>query len=293
MEFQNFIRGVVFAAGATMGLSAHAAAVTSADIVFIVDESGSMSGEHSFLSSVITTLDSALAAAGVTTVNYGVVGFGSAAVAPHQVGPNPGLNNVTDTQTNLGSLVINGSTEDGWAGINYALNNFAFTGQAKNFILVTDEDRDNTNGALSYAGILADMKAAGVVLNSVVNAQLRDASSAVALGVNDTGESYVPDGFGGFVKAGGGTAISGYGTTLTDYVDLAWATGGAAWDLNQLRAGGLLADSFGAAFVDIKVQEIITPPGPSPVPLPMPALMLLTGLGGLGGARMFGRRKAA
>jgi hypothetical protein len=39
-------------------------------------------------------------------------------------------------------------------------------------------------------------------------------------------------------------------------VALALQTGGAAWDLNQLRLGGNTAVSFTAAFVDIKVQEI-------------------------------------
>jgi hypothetical protein len=44
---------------------------------------------------------------------------------------------------------------------------------------------------------------------------------------------------------------------------MALATGGAGWDLNQLRAGGLTSDSFTKAFTDIKVKEIVeqTPDG--------------------------------
>ena len=37
---------------------------------------------------------------------------------------------------------------------------------------------------------------------------------------------------------------------------LAHDLGGAAWDLNLLRDGGLSAESFTAAFIEIKVQEI-------------------------------------
>ena len=40
-------------------------------------------------------------------------------------------------------------------------------------------------------------------------------------------------------------------------IDLADANLGAAWNLDQLRAGGLLAESFSTAFVDIKVEEIM------------------------------------
>lgn len=57
-----------------------------------------------------------------------------------------------------------------------------------------------------------------------------------------------------------GTALQnfpGFGNDLDDYINMAIATGGATWDLNQLRAGGLTATSFTKAFVDLKVQEII------------------------------------
>ena len=77
---------------------------------------------------------------------------------------------------------------------------------------------------------------------------------------------------------------SGWGTTTSDYVQLALGTGGAAWDLNQLRAGGLTAQSFTEAFVDVKVGEIIPEPG---------AILLLgAGLGLLGVATYRRRRRA-
>ena len=50
--------------------------------------------------------------------------------------------------------------------------------------------------------------------------------------------------------------MSGHGTTHKDYVRMAMALGGAAWDLNLLRKGGETASAFTKAFIDLKVKEI-------------------------------------
>jgi hypothetical protein len=271
---------------------AYAVPPDTADVIFVVDESGSMAGEHAFLQDVIDDLDTALAAAGVTTRNYGIVGFGSASVAPRDIGAVAGFGggflNATDAATAFGSLVTSGGTEDGWAGIDFALNsgNYALTaGSARDIILVTDEDRDNTNAALTYAGILAGLNSAGALLNDVVN--ISNTTPGSALGVAANGTAYVADGAGGFTTSPGGSINSAFGTTIPDYVNLASATGGASWDLNQLRAGCLTATSFCEAFIAIKVQEIIQTPEPATL------LMLGFGLAGLGFASSRRRKLAA
>ena len=48
----------------------------SADFLFIVDESGSMSGEHTWLTNTIGSLDTALEAKGLHSNRYGLIGFG-------------------------------------------------------------------------------------------------------------------------------------------------------------------------------------------------------------------------
>ncbi len=45
--------------------SQSALSASTADIIFVVDESGSMSGEHSWLAGMVSSLDSNLNAAGV------------------------------------------------------------------------------------------------------------------------------------------------------------------------------------------------------------------------------------
>lgn len=278
----------IFGAAAIVVSSAFAVSAatvnTTSNVVFIVDESGSMSGEHSFLEDVITSLDLALAAEGVTNRSYGVVGFGgnfSNPGSPRMLGS--GLTDATTTKANLGGLVINGGTEDGYSGIDFAISSFNYTpGAAINYVLVTDEDRDNTNNALSYGSVLASLTSRNILLNAVVDGRFRSADNTTALGLND-GEAYVADGSGGFTTSSGGSVVGGAGTTVSDYVNLALATGGAAWDLNQLRAGGLSAQSFTSAFIDIKVDEITTqPPSPSPIPVPAAFPLLLGGLGLMG-----------
>lgn len=273
--------------------TASADVVSSADIVFLVDESGSMGGEQAFLRDVINDLDSDLRAAGVSTINYGVVGFGGSSFFPGNLrevtNGNGSLVDLTPAETALGSLYTNGATEDGWAAINFALNTFNFTGSAINFILATDEDRDNTNGSLSKLGITSALQDRGVLLNVINNLRLRDGENEVALGVDNSGVAYIADGSGGYTTSTGGFALSGSGSTISDYFDIAMATGGAAWDLNQLRAGGLTATSFGAAFTAIKVAEITQ----VPEEVPEPATLGLFGSGLLGICFAVRRRQKA
>lgn len=270
---------------------------TISNVIFIVDESGSMGGEQAFLEDVvINNLDSELALAGVTTRKYGVVGYGGSISNqdPRAIG---GFNlaNAATTKANLGDLTTSGGTEDGYEAIDFALSNFSFdNGAAINFILVTDEDRDVAGGP-DKADIFDALTQASVLLNTVINNPFGSDDGA-ALGVDSTGEAYLTDGAGGFLNSTNGTVGNGSGSTETDYAQLALDTGGAAWNLNVLRNGGLDAQSFSEAFIDVKVTEITTQPpspgpGTAPIPLPAAAWLMLAGLGGLGAVKRM--RKAA
>jgi hypothetical protein len=266
--------------------SARAAVNTMADIVFVVDESGSMAGEHAWLGTMAAGFNTKLVAAGVTDAKFSLVGYGGSGgiINGHIVG---GANSVSAASfaTATGSLVTSGGTEDGYAGISYALSNVTLRGGAAlNVILVTDEDRDN-NSANTYASILAALTGKGGLLNAVVNNSF--SSGGTALGVDSNLAAYKADGAGGFTATADGTGVigAGSGTTKTDYIDMALATGGAAWDINQLRLGGNTAASFTAAFIDIKVGEIIKQP-PAGVPDSGSTIVLfLSGLALVAGLR--------
>lgn len=274
------------------------AAPSFADVIVLMDESGSMSGEQTWIKNQITTLDSGLVAEGLTPNQYGLIGFGATAAGSpdylrgFDVG-GTGLPN-TNTAGSFGSaaqfqaaannLVASGGTEDGYAAINLANTLAGRSGAARNYILVTDEDRDVANSTLSYANILSSMTGAGILLNAIVNHGF-SCGTKTALGVAKDGASligFVADGLGGYSQCTETITFgSGSGTTKSDYVDLALATGGAAWDLNLLRSGGMLATSFTAAFIDWKVEEITN----QPVSLPGTLALLGIGLAGLGAMR--------
>jgi hypothetical protein len=153
---------------------------------------------------------------------------------------------------------------------------------------VTDEDRDNGNNSLNFDNILRGLQAKNALLNVVVNHRMTDKSGRQVIGADRDGNVFLADGTGGYSTITDGlkspstpgnnqtsksypghlnpwtgqpiSPTSYLNTTKSDYVDLAWATGnstisGAAWDLNLLRSGGEKANSFNAAFVEIKATE--------------------------------------
>jgi len=284
------IKAIVLACSAMLGMQSASALPVSADVIAIVDESGSMSGEHAWLGGMMASLDAGIVAQNVGTGSqanqYGLTGFGggSSHFSPHKhsVGGSE-FGTAAEFGTATSGLVLNGATEDGWAGIHYAANNYTFnSNSARNFILVTDEDRDNTNAALTYTNTLAVLTSTNTLLNAVVNCEFRNVTGAQALGIDSAGFAYTADGSGGFTKSAGYTINSnncspgGFGSgTQSQYVDLALDSGGAAWDLNLLRAGGLTASSFTNAFVNIKVKEITQQ-------VPAPGTLALLGLGLIG-----------
>ncbi len=252
-------------------------AQAAVDLMFVVDESGSMYGEHAWISNMVTDMDSELVSAGQVSNQYALVGFGAGSSHGGSAGhrhlvEGGDWGSAAELSAATGGLATSGAREDGWEAINFGLKNYFFRSDAiANMILVTDEDRDIIDPQLTYDKMLTSLIDENVMLNVVVDCGFQDGMGASALGVDASGNAYVADGLGGYTPSPGGVIVSPYYNTDTCYVELAWDTGGAAWDLNQLRSGGLIAESFTTAFVNIKVSEI--------VPVPAPGAFLLGSVG--------------
>jgi hypothetical protein len=147
----------------------------------MVDESGSMGDVQNNVRNNIGLFASILAAGGLDA-RFGLVGYGSASVAPRQL---TDLTDATAFAAAAQGLVINGGTEPGFSAVAFGLNAidgqsslFSFRSDAvKNLILFTDEpsNGDNCGGCLTGGNstTLADAQAILAANNALFNAVLR------------------------------------------------------------------------------------------------------------------------
>lgn len=271
-----------------IGCANTAFSAETADILFLIDESGSMGGGHEWVKELATTLDSSLNAAGVSNNRFALVGFGAnprhedgigGGGHAHQVGSGD-WGSASDVSLATSGLITVGGDEDGYDAIDFAFSHYSFRSNAAvNLILITDEDRDEINASLNAGNIQTKLAEHNAPLNVVVNATFADAGKPL-LGVDAGGQGYAANGSGGFETVSGGGANSAFGSTIADYVDLAIASGGSAWDLRQLENTGNPSESLTKAFVAVKVNEIV----------PIPAALPLFGFGAAG-LGLFSRKK--
>ncbi|XP_062505478.1 uncharacterized protein LOC134182141 isoform X2 [Corticium candelabrum] len=252
-----------------------------ADICFVVDESGSMWQEHDWLNDTIHQLDTILTIQNGIKVRYCLVGYGT---TEHLLGEflvTEG--NASAIRAVIETLQETGQQEDGYSAMYKVFKNngnFTFDPDAKKvIILVTDENRDDLdemlNVDLNYMTMLQYFRNNNVTLNVVVNQLFKDKNNTIntladeeeyVLGMNYKNQSYsqklgcltspcykVGDPWAAYAVKDGG-----HESTSQDYVRLALATNGSAWDLNQLRdASDAQVEAFTDAFVNVKVKEIV------------------------------------
>ena len=220
-------------------------------MILIVDESGSMVMEHAWIENMTQRLDEALIGVniGVNPLNrFGVVGFGSDCgledILLGRVVTNSD-NQVFTAADGIGeftlSLNTSGRREDGYSGIMTALDSYTFRDVARQFILITDEDRDEVRQELSREGIQALLVDARTLLNVAISEEFMG-NDLRALVIDSNWNAYIYDPsatslFRIIRGVGVSVADSAHGSTNSDYTQLALEIGGGAWDLSQLRTG--------------------------------------------------------
>lgn len=208
--------------------------------------------EHAWISNMTKRLDESLMklSIGVNPRNhFGIVGFGDDCSEDFALGrillSSSNLTfttseNITDfTQ----DLKTGGRTEDGYSAIKTALNGYEFRNFAKQFILITDEDRDELLENLTKQTVKTMLMDKEALLNVAVSEEF-SGNQLRALGIDSAGNAFVYDPtanslFRVINNSGMPIQDSAHGTTSEDYTQLALQLGGAAWDLSLLRQGKL------------------------------------------------------
>ncbi len=237
--------------------------IVGADVIVIADESGSMLFAQQFSVQLIADLELGFQNAGIGTNSgnrYGLVGFGNASQVPRSI-PVGSSGELFGTSVEYGvaanaNLVVDGDTEDGWAAIDYTLNNYAFRPDASKYvILVTNEDRDEISPQ-SKADLIDRLNAQGVVLNGIYDTTIQDRNGAFPfLALDNQTRVYKANGAGGYRTELGGSVAFAFGTTEEDYIDISFATNGIAGDIDQISVGGPTTQSFSSALVNTFVGQ--------------------------------------
>lgn len=158
-----------------------------ADVVFVVDESGSgaQSNVNTWLAAQLfkdtagtNHIAQGLASKGITDVQYGLVGYGKffgtdAPAHSHVVLPSGGgslYGNADDLDSALNQLSTFGDFEDGWDAIEHVVSEYKFrTGAIPVVVLVQNEDgRVVFNKSLTHQGVLASLESKGILLNTMI-----------------------------------------------------------------------------------------------------------------------------
>jgi hypothetical protein len=139
-------------AAATLGLASTAQAAIVADIVWVVDTSGSMGGDIAQVKQRIAEFDGVMIANGIDA-RYGLVRFGGANTLIQDITTFADFDRVGGPFRGLGAN--GGGTEDGSAALQVAMTATFRADTVRNFILVTDEDDDGPGNRAALDTALA------------------------------------------------------------------------------------------------------------------------------------------
>lgn len=248
----------------------------AADIVLLIDDSGSMEHEHEWLLAMVPYLEASLINAGVgnheNRNRYCAIAFGGIGpMEPAHFLLVNGEKCFTADQFPKARVQLKnaGLYEDGYEAIHFAINNVPFRDSpfiAKNVFLITDEGRSIIlqGQSLTKTSIRDELLNTDTLLNVIVNASYQDTNNAAetVLGQDGFGLTYLlrPNGLYS-TNTDGLVVTQSDKDTVNAYIDLALGVKGGSWSLPILRSSTVTSNldiqkSFTDALVQLKVKEI-------------------------------------
>jgi hypothetical protein len=138
-----------------------------------------------------------------------------------------------------------GISSDGYVGIDAAIGELDYRdGSARQITLVTDSDRESANEVLDFDSLSTELADLNARLNAILDAEFETASGDTAIGMRANQNVFSAGGASGYEETSNGDVVDLTGRQT--YGDLAWASDGVVWDLNQLRSGGSTETAFDA-----------------------------------------------
>ena len=194
----------------------------AADIVLLIDDSGSMQLEHEWLLAMVPYLEAALIKAGVGDYDnrnrYCAIAFGGIGpLEPAHFLLVNGEKCFTADQFPKAKIQLQnaGLNEDGYEAIHFAINNVPFRDSpfiAKNLLLITDEGRTAIPQGqdLTKAFIRDRLLKNGILLNVVATVTYNDTANAteLVLGQSGTDTTYLIRPHGKYLVTRVGLAIT-------------------------------------------------------------------------------------
>ena len=242
---------------------------SAADVIFVVDESGSTLRVQQWIREVVLLLDNSLQANGIgvgeVSNQFALVGYGR--MDPETVNGTvlTQLTSVSDFIVASEQLVLNGNYRNGYNGIYLALDQIQLRSgalMARVMVLVTDQSRSVVTGMEnSTRSILEEqLRAAGFILNVVVRQSFivgQGDSETVIFGMDFNGICYTYDAENELVinPSCQRDPSPEYENTYEDYVQLAYSLRGSAWDVQAISQVVNLT-SFSRSFVNGTVEGV-------------------------------------
>ena len=164
-------------------------------------------------------------------------------------------------------LRLPGGFEDGYQAISYVYSTREFRDDAYvNFVLLTDEDRDNGT-PITRDDVQALLGANDTVLTGILSNYFNPTTSDTVLGADFNGKAFTlqPDGAFGTLEGaydfsdGLGGEVYGSENTVFDYSELALASRGSIWNIDNVRnlqEGDPIIASFSSAFTSTFAENV-------------------------------------